>query len=82
MYCTKQLYNFRNKTVSPRDHTHRFLWRGEGGRGERGGGGSPSDFLGSEILAESDCYESMKDVGISLGRKKKTEGFFWVAKKD
>ena len=24
----------------------------------------------------------MKDAGIFLGRKKKTEGYFWVAKKE
>ena len=72
-YCTKQLYNFRNKTVSPKDRTHRFLWRGDGGGGGRGG--SPSDFLGSEILAESDCFGSMKDAGIYLGRKKKQRDF-------
>ena len=45
-----------------------------------GGGGVLSDFFGSEILAQSDFFGSMKDAGIFLGRKK-TEGFFWVAKK-
>ena len=34
--------------------------------------GGPSDFLGSEILAQSDFF------GVA---KKKTEGYFWVAKK-
>ena len=33
--------------------------------------GGPSDFFGSEILAQSDFFGSMKDAGI----------FFWVAKK-
>ena len=37
----------------------------------------------SEILANSDFLESMKDAGIFLGReKKKAEGFIWVAKKE
>ena len=44
--------------------------------------GDPSDFFGSEILAKVDFLGSMKDTGISLGRKKKTEGFFGVAKKE
>ena len=41
----------------------------------------PSDFFGSEILAKSDFFWSMKDAGIFMGREKKTEGFFWAAKK-
>ena len=45
-----------------------------------GGGGGPSDFFGSEILAKSDFFGCMKDVGIFLGREKK-QGFFGVAKK-
>ena len=44
------------------------------------GGGGPSDFFGSEILAKSDFVGSMKDAGIFLGREKK-EGFLWLAKK-
>ena len=32
-----------------------------------GGGEGPSEFFGSEILAKSDFFGSMKDVGISLG---------------
>ena len=36
-----------------------------------GGGGGPSNFLGSEILAKSDIFGSIK-----------TPGFFWVAKKN
>ena len=32
--------------------------------------GDPSDFLGSEILAKSDCFGSMKDAGIFLGHEK------------
>ena len=42
--------------------------------------GGPSDFFGSEILAQSDFFGSMKYPGIFLGLKK-TEGFFWVAEK-
>ena len=34
-------------------------------------GGGLSDFLGSEILAKSDFFGSMKDVGIFLAKKKK-----------
>ena len=46
------------------------------------GGGGPSDLFRSEILAQSDFFGSMKDAGIFFGsRKKKTEAFFWVAKK-
>ena len=48
--------------------------------GGGGGGESPSDFFGSEILAQSDFFGSMKDAGIFLGREKKPEGFLWVAK--
>ena len=53
-----------------------------------GGGGGPSDFLGSEILAKSDFFGSMKDAGIFwvakkkprdfLGCEKRTKGFFGV----
>ena len=45
------------------------------------GGGSQSDFLGSEILAKSDffwVYERCQDF---FGLRRKTEGFFWVVKK-
>ena len=57
------------------------------------GGGGPSDFLGSEILAQSDFFGSLtgslKDAGMFLGRRKyrgiflggcekRTKGFFWV----
>ena len=55
------------------------------------GGGGPSDFLGSEILAQSDFLGSMKYPEIFLGRKKnrgiflgcgkRTKGFFWVCYK-
>ena len=51
-------------------HSHILMTRG---------GGGLSDFLGSEILAKSDFFGSMKDVGIFLAKKKK--GFFGVAKK-
>ena len=50
--------------------------------------GGPSDFLGSEIVAKSDFFGSMKDAGIFwvakksrgifLGYEKRTKGFFWV----
>ena len=53
-----------------------------------GGGGGPNDFFGSEILARSDFFGSMKDAGnfgvaiknrgIFWGCKKRTKGFFWV----
>ena len=59
------------KCVKLRGSTHIF----------GGGGGVPIDFFGSEILAKSDFLGSMKDAGIFLGREKKTDGFFWVAKK-
>ena len=42
---------------------------------DRGRGG-PSDFFGSEILAKSDFFGSMKDARIFLGREKNPEGFF------
>ena len=50
------------------------------------GGGGPSDFFGSEILAQSDFFGSMKDTGIFLGLEKKSflycekrnKGYFWV----
>ena len=35
-----------------------------------GRGGGPSDFLGSEILAKSDFFESMKHAGIFFGPEK------------
>ena len=64
------------RTQGPHSH---ILMTGKRG----GGGGGSSDFFGSEILAQSDFLGSMKDAGIFLGRrkKKKKEGFFWVAKK-
>ena len=43
-------------------------------------GGCPSNFFGSEIVAQSEFFGSMKHAGIFLSHKKKTEGFFWVAK--
>ena len=39
--------------------------------------GGPSDYFGSEVLAQSDCFGSMKYAGIFLGRKKKNRGIFW-----
>ena len=44
--------------------------------------GGPSDFFGSEILAKGDFFGSMKDIGIFLGREKKTEVFFGGCKKN
>ena len=38
--------------------------------------------FGSEILVQSDFFESMKDAGVFLGWEKKTEGFFGLQKKD
>ena len=50
-----------------------------------GGLGGLSDFFGSEILAKSDFFGSMKDAGInrgiSLGCEKRTMGFFGVCQK-
>ena len=43
-----------------------------------GEGGCPSDFVGSEILAKSDFFGSMKDARIFLFCKNGTKGFFWV----
>ena len=43
--------------------------------------GDPSDFLGSEILAKSDFFGSIKDARIFLGCKKKTEDFLGVVEK-
>ena len=45
------------------------------------GGGGPSDFLGSEILAKSDFLGSMKNAEIFLGREKKTGIFLGMPKK-
>ena len=42
-----------------------------------GGGECPSDFFGSEILANNDFFGSMKDAGIFLGCKKKIRGVFF-----
>ena len=52
------------------------------------GGGCPSDFFASEILAQSDFFGSMKrrreflrsqkNRGIFWGCEKRTKGFFWV----
>ena len=46
------------------------------------GGGGPSNIFGSEILAKSDFFRSMKDAGIFFGsQKKKQRDFIWVTKK-
>ena len=45
------------------------------------GGGGLSDFFGSEILAKSDFFGSLKCTGIFLGCEKEDRGIFWVAKK-
>ena len=42
----------------------------------------PSDFFGSEILAKSDFFWSMKDAGIFMGREKKQRDFFGLRKRD
>ena len=47
-----------------------------------GGGESTSDVFGSEILAKSDFFGSMKDAGIFLGCKKKQRNFFGLRKRD
>ena len=49
--------------------------------GGMGGGGGPSDFLGSKILAKSDFFGSMKDAGIFWVTKKNRD-FFGFQKKD
>ena len=41
-----------------------------------------SDFFGSEILAQSDFFGSMKDTGIFLGLGKKKRDFIGLCKKD
>ena len=42
--------------------------------------GGPSDFFGSEILAQSDFFGSMKDNGIfGVAKKKQTD--FWGCEK-
>ena len=41
-----------------------------------------TDFFGSEILAKSDFFGSMKDAGIFLGGDKKHRGFWGLRKKD
>ena len=45
------------------------------------GGEDPSDFLGSEILAQTNFFGSMKDAGIFLGRKKNQKDFLGLRKK-
>ena len=44
------------------------------------GGGGPSDFFGSEIVAKSDLFGSMKEAGIFWGHKK-NRGIFWGCEK-
>ena len=44
-------------------------------------GGGPSDFFGSEILAKSDFFESMKNARIFLGCGKGLSDLFGYAKK-
>ena len=46
-----------------------------------GGGGVRVIFFGSEILARSDLFGSMKDAGIFLGPEKERD-FFVLRKKD
>ena len=47
-------------------HSHNYF---------NGGGGGPSDLFGSEILAKSDLFGSMKDAEIFLGRENKQRDF-------
>ena len=44
--------------------------------------GGPSDFYGSEILAKSDFFGSVKDAGIFFGSQKKNRDFLELRKKD
>ena len=47
-----------------------------------GGGGGPSNFFVSGILAKGDVFGSMKGAGIFLGREeKKRRDFFGYVKK-
>ena len=43
--------------------------------------GVPSDFFVSEILAKSDFFWVYERRWDFFGSRRKTEGFFWVAKK-
>ena len=52
---------------------------GDGGGGRKG---YLSDFFGSEILAKSDFFGSIKDDKIFLGCKKKQRDFFGLRRKD
>ena len=45
---------------------------------DRGGGGGPKDFSGSDILAKRDFFGSMKDAGIFLGRENNTGIFLGI----
>ena len=47
-----------------------------------GGGGGLSDFFGSEILAKSDFFGSMKDARIFFGCEEKQRDFLGLRKKD
>ena len=47
-----------------------------------GGGRGPSDSFGSEILAQSDFFGSMKCARIFFGSQKKQRDFFGLQKKD
>ena len=47
-----------------------------------GGGGGLREFFGSEILAKSDFFGSIKDAGIFLGHEKKQRDFLGLQKKD
>ena len=58
----------------PRGPTHIFVMMGEGA-------GDPSDFFGSEILAKSDFFRSVKDARNFLGLRKKTKRFLGGCKK-
>ena len=74
--CTRLCGCIGFELITQRSHSHILMTGG-------GGGVGLSDFLGSEILAQSDFLGFVKDAGIFLGREKKqrekkTKGFFWV----
>ena len=71
MYSNRTQFDSKHRSMwSQGRHTHILMT------------GGPSDFFGSEILAQSDFFGSMKDNGIFGVAKKKTDGFFGLWKKD
>ena len=62
-------YQITNRVFCPQGpHSHILM---------TGGGGGPSDFLGSEILAISDIFGSKRDAAILGGCEERTKGCFW-----